>query len=341
VEAPDGARQQLATTVSALCRKESYPVAVSRVETIETHMSWVFLTDTHAWKLKKPIRTSALDYTTVEARRRGCESELALNRRLAPSVYLAVVPLVMSGAAARVDGVGAPSDWLVKMRRLPRDRMLDACIGRQNVTGTDVDRLATTLARFYAATERVPADGPTYRRLIASDVESKAGSVGQARYGLSAADVHGAAAGLGRWLARHGDLVEGRGARVVDAHGDLRPEHICLEEPAPVVIDCLEFSRALRLLDPLSELSFLALECRRLGASWIGERLVAACAERMDGRAAAPLVPFYQGYHALVRAAVAIWHLDDEALDHSHSWRERALWYLQVARELVQAPTVR
>ncbi len=335
VEAPDGAKAQLAATVAALRRPASYPNEVARVETIETHMSWLFLTEAHAYKLKKPIRTATLDYTTVEARRRGCETELALNRRLAPAVYLAVVPLVISGSSARVEGPGAPTDWLVKMRRLPRDRMLDAYIERRSFDRADVDRLAATLSRFYSAAERAPSDGPAYRRGIASDIASKGASVAQERYGLPAADIRAAVAGQERWLAWHGELLEARGAHVVDAHGDLRPEHICLEDAEPVVIDCLEFSRPLRLLDSLSELSFLALECRRLGAAWIGEQLIAACAERMGDHAPAPLVPFYQSYHALVRAAVAIWHLDDEALDHSDAWRERGSWYLRAARELV------
>jgi aminoglycoside phosphotransferase family enzyme len=333
-ESPDGTRERLAATVAALRSAATYPGEVSKVETIETHMSWVFLTDAHAWKLKKPVRTAMLDNTTLEARRRGCEMEFTLNRRLSPTVYLAVVPVVITDGTARVQVAGAPSDWLVKMRRLPADRMLDACIARQSVSSADIDRLAGTLARFYADAERVPEDGGAYRRRIALDIAAKGASVAQAHYGLPAADVDAAVAGLEGWLARHGELLEARGARVVDAHGDLRQEHICLEEPGPVVIDSLEFSRELRLLDPLSELSFFSLECRRLGAGWIGDQLIAACAERMEDRAPAPLVAFYKGYHALVRAAVAIWHLDDGGLEHSDAWRERALWYLRVAREV-------
>lgn len=334
VQAPDGARERLAATVAALKRPQSYPPGVRRVESIETHMSWVFLTESHAYKLKKPIRTAMFDHTTIEARQRACETEVALNRRLAPRVYLGIMPLVLSDGDVHVGGAGAPMDWVVKMRRLSRDSMLDACIERRAVEPADVGRLAVTLTRFYESAERAALDGPAYRYQIASDIASKHASLEQARYGLIREDIRAVVARQEGWLLRHGDILESRAAFVVDAHGDLRPEHICLE-PEPVVIDCLEFDRFLRLLDPLSELSFLALECRRLGAHWIGAQLIAAYAGRTHDHGLAPVIAFYQSYHALIRAAVAVWHLDDDALDHSDRWRERGAWYLRTARQLL------
>ena len=96
------------------------------------------------------------------------------------------------------------------------------------------------------------------------------------------------------------------------------------------MIDCLEFSRRLRLLDPVSELAFLGLECRRLGAGWIGERLLNEYAEASGDDVPPTLVDFYQGYHALVRAAVAAWHLDDGALNSDGVYREKARGYLKM-----------
>jgi aminoglycoside phosphotransferase family enzyme len=299
-------------------------------------MSWVFLTDAHAYKLKKPIRTALLDHTTIEARRLACDTELQLNRRLAPDVYLAVVPLTASGSEMRVAGEGTRIDWLVKMRRLPHQRMLDVCIARHTVQRADIDRLAAMFVNFYRHAECVAWDGPTYRNRIATDIESKGASLEQPHYRLPHTDIRAVVIRQERWLARHGDLLEARAPAVVDAHGDLRPEHICLE-PQPVVIDCLEFNRDLRLLDPYSELSFLALECRRLGAAWIGAQLLAGYAERTGDRAPARLIRFYQSYHALVRAAVAIWHLDngDVPQQRTDHWRERSARYLRIAEQLL------
>jgi aminoglycoside phosphotransferase family enzyme len=141
------------------------------------------------------------------------------------------------------------------------------------------------------------------------------------------------------WLTAEADLLKLRARRVVDAHGDLRPEHICLEQE-PVVIDCLEFDRSLRLLDPASELCFLALECQRLGMGWIGRHLLDAYVDLTGDNVPATLMGFYQSYHALVRAAVAAWHLDDCPEDTSR-WQERAGWYLRAGHDLLGAATGR
>ena len=126
---------------------------------IETHMSWVFLSGARAYKLKKPLHYRYIDNTTIGKRRAACLEEIRLNRRLAPDVYLGVVPLVVdkAGALAFGDG-GAVVDWMVEMRRLPADRMLD----RRLVAGTvtrDENHAARRRARALLPRAAVGADG--------------------------------------------------------------------------------------------------------------------------------------------------------------------------------------
>jgi aminoglycoside phosphotransferase family enzyme len=332
ITAPDGAREQLAATVAALRRPTAYPDAEGPVEAIETHMAWVFLTEEHAYKLKKPIRARLIDHTTVEARRRACYTELELNRRLAAPVYRAVVPVAETKQGLRVDETGPPVDWLVKMRRLPRDRMLDACIEQETVERAHVDRLGAKLSDFYLDAESVRWTGDEYRSRLTANLDAKCTSLKQPRYDLDPAAIQAVVEGQVQWLDEHGPLLNNRADRVVDAHGDLRPEHICLTD-APMVIDCLEFSRSLRLLDPLSELAFLNLECRRLGAEWIGNEVLACYRQRTGDDAPTALIPFYESYHALVRAAIAVWHLDDTTFDDADVWRAQAETYLRLAQE--------
>jgi aminoglycoside phosphotransferase family enzyme len=325
-------RARLAEVVAALRQPACYPEPVACVEAIETHMSWVFLVERYAYKLKKPIITPLLDFSTIGARRVACEEELRLNRRLAASVYLAVVPLVRTEREWRLEGEGHALDWLVKMRRLPRERMLDACIERSTIRPVEVERLAHVLSAFYASAARVPITGAAYREQLSLDIAAKRATLLDPRYALPPAEIEALVAKLWASLERHGASLEGRAASVVEAHGDLRPEHICLEAE-PVAIDCLEFDRSLRLLDPLSELSFLALECRRLAAAWVGERLIERYEDESGVAAPRALRSFYASYHALVRAAVAIWHLDDVGLEHMDRFRARALEYLRLGRE--------
>lgn len=324
--------------VAALRRREVYSDGTPLVEVIETHRAWVFLTSEHAYKLAKTGAGHRHDAASLAARRRLCEHELNLNRRLGRDVYRAVTSLARTPDGYRVDAPGPAVEWLIDMRRLPRSLMLDIAISRHSVRRAAVDALADVLHFFYQHAEPAPATGQEYRQRLLADIEAKQAVLGQPHYGLDRSSGERLAAALRGWVAHRTLQLERRARTLVDAHGDLRPEHVCLE-PRPVVIDCLEFDAELRRLDPVSEIAFLALECRRLGAAWIGSRLLSRLALPL-GLEIAELVRFYQGYHALVRAAVAIWHLDDPGQGHHERWRARAQRYVRLGLDIVEAPEV-
>jgi aminoglycoside phosphotransferase family enzyme len=319
-------------TVNALRSAVGHPGSTGPIETIETHLSWVFLTQSHAYKLKKPTRTEHFDYTSLEARRAACTAELELNRRLAASVYLGVVPVRRDDLGRHVDGNGEVVDWLLKMRRLPRDSMLDVCIRHQTVGDRQLDALALVLSRFYAVAPSAGWTGPDYRRALGAQLASKTATLFLPRHELDPALVHTLCSETERWLERHAPQLDARAPLVCEGHGDLRPEHICLEAE-PVIIDCLDFDRQLRLLDPLSELAFLDLECRRLGNDWIGPQLEAAYARLARAELSDELHAFYGRYHALIRAALAAARMDEPGADLD-KWHERARSYLELATQL-------
>src|SRR5262249_26377306 len=124
-----------------------------------------------------------------------------------------------------------------------------------------------------------------------------------------------------RCIEHHASLFEKRldAGKIIEGHGDLRPEHICLENH-PVIIDCLEFNRSLRLHDPVSELTFLNLECCRLGAPEIGRLILDTYLQQTGDDPPPELFHFYKTYHASVRAKVAIWHLRDSAVRDTQKW---------------------
>ena len=119
--------------------------------------------------------------------------------------------------------------------------------------------------------------------------------------------------------------------KIIDGHGDLRPEHICLT-PTVKIIDCLEFSRDLRILDTIDELAFLALECERLGSARLGDTLLHSYANISGDIADARLLNFYRSFRACMRAKIAIRHLDEEKFRYSAEWRRRAMEYLRLAK---------
>ena len=323
----------LAAKVLFLADPQSYAEPTGRVDAVETHMSWVFLTDRHAWKLKKPVRQSYLDFSTEAARQHFCAEELRLNRRLAQDVYLEIVPLTIDAdGRLRLGPGGAVVDWLVKMRRLPAERMLERMIRAGSVHADDVRRIVGALCRFYRGCAPVAMGESEYRERFAAGIADNLAELGSREFALPLSIIEPICARQMAFLERAGALLDARvcDGRIVEAHGDLRPEHICLERE-PQIIDCLEFSVDLRLLDTADELGFLALECERLGAAWMRRSIFETSAELSGDAPPDALVHFYQSCRACLRAKIAIWHLKEPALTEPSKWTTQALEYLRLA----------
>lgn len=324
--------------VAFLRRPAAYPDRPAAIDVIETHMSWVFLGDQHVYKLKKPVRYAFLDFTTVELRQENCEREVRLNRRLAQDVYLGVVPLVMEGdGRLRLGGEGSVVDWLVKMRRLPAQRMLDAAIRDNAVSAADIERLASCLTGFYGSAQCIGMSGSEYRNRFAADIEANHAELMAPHFELPARQVERLTQAQMRFVATRGGMLEQRAleGKIIDAHGDLRPEHICLVEE-PRIIDCLEFKREFRLLDPVDELAYLAMECERLGAPAVGDQVLRRYLAASGDAVPEELISFYKAFRACLRAKIAIWHIADHEVRDTEKWQRRAADYLELAESHAQ-----
>jgi uncharacterized protein len=316
----------------------AYPEHPSRVERIETHYSWVFLTDCYVYKLKKPLRGQGFDFTTLAARRRNAETELRLNRRLAAAVYVRVVPLTLErGGDLAIAGEGCAVDWLVKMIRLPAARMLDHCLGRGDLCHAEVNALAGRLARFYATARRVHVRPTVYLDRFRAECRSSHAAL---QSGGGPALLHATqyvSRALNAFICCRQDLLLRRleSARVVEGHGDLRPEHIYLG-PEPVAIDCLEFRADLRCLDAVEELAFLRMECERIGARDVGPLLFRRYCLRTRDFPPPELIAFYKAIAAFVRARLAVLHLQETPVRDPEKWPKRAAEYLAIANRETQ-----
>lgn len=316
----------------------------SKVKTKETSKSWVFLTADRAFKLKKPIRNGLQDLTPLCARHHNALTEVDLNRRLAPGTYIGLVRVGRDAKKALVfdDPDAETIDWLVEMHRLPAHRMLDAQISggaaRRDLSAS-LSTLVQILSEFYRT-------APVSRLTAAEFVTVLDGQLGQAREVLlnsafaphhpAVTEIFSKIAGIWPQL----DIALERRVHAgvfVEGHGDLRPEHICLTE-RPVIFDCLEFNRTLRLVDPYSELAFLGLECAVLGADWIGPYLIDALEPELGPRPGSNLSALYEALHAILRARLCLAHLLEVSPRTPEKWAPLGQWYLETAnRRLDQA----
>jgi aminoglycoside phosphotransferase family enzyme len=323
----------LGRKVTFLASPHAYAERPARVEAIETHYSWVFLTDRYVYKLKKPLRGAGFDYSTIGARRRNAEAEVRLNRRSAPDVYLGVVPLTLeAGCNLSIGGKGIIIDWLVKMVRLPAERMLDRRLVRGDWHYADLHALAACLAKFFANARRVHVQPAAYLDRFRVECQTSRDTF---HCGGSPALHHSAnhvSRQIEAFIGRRNGLLLQRleDRRIVEGHGDLRPEHICLAS-TPRIIDCLEFRADLRFLDPVDELAFLSMECERLGARGIGPVLFHHYCRRTGDRPAPVLITFYKAIGALIRARIAILHLQETPVRDPAKWPRRAAEYLEIA----------
>jgi len=295
-------------------------------------MSWVFMADDWVLKLKKPVKRAFLDFSTVDARHFFCSEEVRLNRRLARETYRGVKPLYadLSGNLT-LEERGTAVDWVVEMRRLPEADMLDRRIKARDLVPTQLFDVAEKLVCFYAQCQPQTADG--YVGHLLEEHDRTRTILLRPEFELETGDVAALLEGVGWGLQAMCSTIEERmkSGNLVEGHGDLRPEHICLVG-TPQIIDCLEFNRSLRLVDPYDEIGYLALECEALGAAWIGPIFFAALERRLANRPCDRLIAVYGGFRALLRARLCLAHLLETPLREPEKWRPLALAYLKLAR---------
>ncbi len=322
----------LAEKVAFLRDPRSYDASVRQVDVRETHMSWVFLTDSVVFKLKKPVRFPYLDFATLEKRRNACRAEVELNRRLAPDVYLDAVPLSVSCDGLTIGGDGAVADWLVKMRRLNQGRMLDRLILEKRLHRRDLDALASKLAGFYRNARSVLIRPEVLLRRWDYDFRQNAIVLLTPRLNLPPGPIRQLDRVLREFLFRKQVLFVERlkQRRIIDGHGDLRPEHIWVGDGVKI-IDCLEFNARLRILDPLEEIAYLDLECEQLGMKGVGALIQRPVLQALRDRAPSSLFHFYRCYRGMLRARLSIAHLLAEKPRTPEKWRPQALSYLKLA----------
>ncbi|MCW5692720.1 MAG: hypothetical protein KIT48_10160 [Pseudolabrys sp.] len=322
----------LADKVAFLSRPSAYDPAPGTVTLRETHMSWVFLAGERVYKLKKPVRFPYLDFSTLARREAACRAELRLNRRLAPDVYLDVVPLTLRDGALALGGDGPPVDWLVAMRRLDERFTLERLIEEGRVTASHLDRLAQTLAHFYRGAQPVFLSPAVHLADWRKAFDDNKRVLLDPRFGLPAGIVHDIDRMQRRFLDARGAAIAARlrQRRVIDGHGDLRPEHIFLGGRVSI-IDCLEFNDRLRINDPFDEIAFLSLECERLGALWAGDYLWRRVKVLLRDGPADELFVFYRCHRAALRARLAIAHLYEEHPRTPDKWPRLCRAYLGMA----------
>jgi aminoglycoside phosphotransferase family enzyme/predicted kinase len=296
---------------------------IRQYELIETHISWVFLSETEVFKVKKPVNLGFLDFSDIDKRYRACVDEVDLNRRLAPSVYYGVVPVTQDeGGEHEIAGRGTTVDWAVHMRRLPDADRLDIRLAESRLSEGQLNLVVSRLAAFHddiGPSELSEVFGGT--QSIQQNVEENFEQTQDLlpKY-LDTEQIEELTSWTRDFLSRRGEDLTSRSkeGRVREGHGDLRLEHIYLQDDGTMdVLDCIEFNQRFRIADVCADIVFLAMDLSKHGRSDLAEQLLATYARESNDFDIYTSADFYESYRAFVRGKISAFIANSGHLDTS------------------------
>jgi hypothetical protein len=298
-----------ARVVASLQAALAGPRRTTAVTLIETHISFVLVAGDTAYKIKKAVNLGFVDFTTLALRRFYCDEELRLNRRLAPALYLEVVPITGSPEQPVLGGHGPAIDWAVKMRAFAQDGLWDRLATRSALGPADIDALVDVLVAFHdSAAVASPADGygqgPKVRAPMLDTLQAL-------RPLCPALHERAELDALTQWEMQAFEALDGRfdervrERRVRECHGDLHLGNVTRIDGQTTVFDCLEFNAELRWTDVMNDVGFMAMDLHGHGLPRLAHRFVNGIVEGSGDVAGLHVLRYYMVYRALVRAKVA------------------------------------
>ena len=299
--------------VRELLRSAAFTHEASDPVLVETHISWVVLAGDYAYKIKKPVRLPFLDYSTLDARKRFCEEEVRLNRRLAPELYEGVSRIVTTAGGLAMDQAGDLADYAVRMRRFGSDQRLDRRLADNTLSASDIDACARRIAAMHEDAPRAGPDGPYGTpEVVLGVVRDCIDALGDGAVAVREAR---------RWLEdREPDLTGCFAARLAggwvrECHGDLHLANLACVDEKIVPFDAIEFDPALRWIDIQADAAFLLMDLwsrEHPGLAWRFYDTWLARTGDYDGVA---MLRYYLIYRHLVRAKVDRIRLDQAPAD--------------------------
>ncbi len=331
--------------IQTMLRTSFYPHRTDSVELRQTHISYVLLAGDYVYKIKKPVRFSFLDYSTLEKRHHFCHEEVRLNRRLAPAVYLDVLAVARDKKRFSLEvfpGQEKIVEYAVKMRRLPEEYFLDRLIQEGKARQQHFDSIVTKLADFYAAaaSDRASLYGSAeaIRANLEKNLKQMEPFIGET---LTLDEFEHIRDYQLNFLTENCDLLDTRvrDGRVREGHGDLRAEHICLEED-PVIFDCIEFNEEFRYCDAASEIAFLSMDLDYLGVPMLSEHFVQSFQNRTKDLDLLRLLSLYKTYRACVRGKVETLKSRESEVpeEERQDAKSRARRYFHLAHRYASGP---
>jgi aminoglycoside phosphotransferase family enzyme len=298
----------------ALLNPKIYSDHPKEVGFFETHISLLFFTGNHVYKVKKPVDFGFLDFTSLEKRKYFCEQEVMLNRRLSPRIYVGVVKITKDGKQILLDGRGEVLEYAVEMKQIPEDLLMDKLLEKDQVTPKMIEAISEKLAGFYSTAETSDFIKSFARpERIKQDTDENFEQTEKYIAVTISKDVYLEIQNrTNDFFRTQAEIFHQRIAedRIRDCHGDLRLEHIFWGDGISI-FDCIEFNERFRYTDTAADLAFLAMDLDYHGREDLTEHLVQTYIQKSDDQDLMKVLDFYKCYRAYVRGKVESFRLDD------------------------------
>lgn len=312
------------TTIQQLLTPKAFPHEAFEFKIIETHISWVVLTGQYAYKIKKPVNLGFVDYTSLEKRHEFCDTELSINRSLAPELYIEVVPIT-AGDHPQISGKGKVIDYAIKMHQFDQSRLLSNVHREEGLSKAIVQSLADQIALFHERAEKVDeqsAFGTPEQVML--PVRDNFKTLLELEPSKPYADKIKKAQ---IWAEQQFEILQFLIKRrkeqqhVKVCHGDIHLGNIVLLEGAPRIFDAIEFNDDFRFLDTMNDVAFLCMDLDHKGYSNLSKYFANLYLEHSGDYEGALLLNFYKAYRAMVRAKVSVFQILGLA-DHQTAQKE-------------------
>ncbi len=328
--------------LKSLLKPDAYPETTTSVELVQTHVSWIFLTDCYAYKIKKPVDLGFLNFSTIDRRRFYCNEEIKYNKRLCPDIYVGVVELRQNNGSVGFQEEGRILDYAVKMKRLPAERMMDRLVTDDTISMGEIREVARVIAEFHKTLPSSPAISEYGRpeRIRFNWIENFDQTIPFENTTLPAPERQQIKSWVLSFLEQHEALLSTRidNGFIRECDGDIHLENICLNDGKVYIFDCIEFSERFRCCDTAADTAFLLMDLDFNGRNDLSEEVLATYREITGDTVPRALLDFYKVYRAFVRGKVESIHSLDP--DMSKQQRDntlmRASRYFRLARGYIE-----
>jgi aminoglycoside phosphotransferase family enzyme len=296
---------------------KAYPESTTQVEMLQTHISYIFITDDYVYKVKKPVNFGFLDFSTLDKRLYYCQKEVELNKRLSPDVYLDVVPITDEGESLAVKGEGDIIDHAVKMRKIPMDRLMEKLLEEGKLTSKMIESVAKKISEFHdeaATSPEIEKFGSitVIKTNTDENFQQTKDFVGKS---ITKTQYEAIKKYTSEFFRTKKQMINNRITRhkIKDCHGDLHMQHVCLTDPI-IIFDCIEFNDRFRYSDTAADIAFLAMDLDYHGRTDFSKALIDSYVKHSKDEGIHDLLNFYKIYRAYVRGKVIGFQLEDPSI---------------------------